>query len=92
MKEPSQEKARIRGQVLNLDVSVFGFVLNNRSQRFGVSLEMEMGQHDLTPLPLVPVRHSEILLLLGNCMFLRNSPKPSWQTLHSLLSRRRAAS
>jgi hypothetical protein len=35
---------KLRGQVLNLDVSVFGFALNNRSQRFGVSLEMEMGQ------------------------------------------------
>jgi hypothetical protein len=29
---------------LNLDVSV-GFFLSNRWQRFGVSLEMGMGQH-----------------------------------------------
>lgn len=35
---------------------------------------------------------SEMLLLLGNCVYLRNSPRPFWRTLHSVLSRRRAAS
>jgi len=32
------------------------------------------------------------LLLRGNRVCLRNSARPSWQTLRSLLSRRRAAS
>jgi len=32
------------------------------------------------------------LSFLGNCVCLRNSPRPSWQTFHSLRSRRRAAS
>ena len=40
----------------------------------------------------LPVRHGEILLLLGNCVCLRKSPRRSWQILHSLLSRRRTAS
>jgi len=33
----------IQDQVSNLDVS--GFALNDPSERFSVSLEMEMGQH-----------------------------------------------
>ena len=35
---------KLRGQVLNLDVSV-GFARSNRSQRFAVRLEMEMAQY-----------------------------------------------
>jgi hypothetical protein len=36
---------RLFQQSVEPDVSVFGFALNNRSQRLAVSLEMEMGQH-----------------------------------------------
>lgn len=49
---PHSNRRMIRSQSLNLDVSVFGFAFNKRSKRFGVSLGMEIGQHDLTPLPV----------------------------------------
>jgi hypothetical protein len=62
-------------QVLNLDISIFGFALNNSSKKFGVSLEVEMGSSisllSLMP-PFVLARHSEIFLLLG-CACPRNS-------------------
>jgi hypothetical protein len=61
---------------LNLDFAIFGVDLNNSSKKFGVGLEMEMGGA-ISPLSLMPLlvlaRHTELLLLLDNCVCLRNS-------------------
>ncbi|MDP2603950.1 MAG: hypothetical protein Q8S00_15345 [Deltaproteobacteria bacterium] len=70
---------------MNLDISIFGFALNNSSKKFGVRLEMEMGG-SISPLSVNPllvlVRHSEMLLLLGNCVCLRHSPSGLLKKAH----------